>query len=366
MKNELIYQLALRQLPSIGPVLAKNLISYCGGVEAVFSEQLQHLKKIPGIGEHLAKEVYYFKEFDDLHKEVEFMEVNDITSHFYTTKDYPFRLKQVYDAPIILFKKGNAPIESNRMIAVIGTRQCSRQAKEQTIQIVEDLKKYNPTIVSGLAYGVDAAAHKTAVENNLSTLAVLGHGLDRIYPALNKALADKIIEEDGAWLTEFVSNTIPDRENFPKRNRIVAGMVDAVLVVETPDKGGSLITAELAFQYDREVMALPGRNTDVKSRGCNKLIKQNKAHLVETADDIAAILNWDLVHKQGEKQISLPIMLTSDEQIIFETLKLAGGLPIDSLAYKTKLPLSKLAFTLLELEFRNVVRCLPGKRYEVI
>ena len=366
MTNELIYQLALKQLPSIGPVLAKNLISYCGGVEAIFSEKLHHLKKIPGIGEHLAKEVYYFNEFSELQKEIEFMENEGISSHFYTTKDYPFRLKQVYDAPILLFKKGNASIESNRMLAVIGTRQCSRQAKEQTAEIVEELGKYNPTIVSGLAYGVDAAAHKAAVECQIPTIAVLGHGFDRIYPSLNKPLAEKILEENGSWLTEFVHGTIPDRENFPKRNRIVAGMVDAVLVVETPNKGGSLITADLAFQYDREVMALPGRNTDVKSRGCNQLIKQQKAHLVETADDIASILNWDLVNKQSESQISLPIMLTSDEQIIFETLKLSGGLAIDSLAFKTKLPLSKLAFTLLELEFRNVVRCLPGKRYEVI
>lgn len=365
MSESLIYQLALSQIPNIGSVLAKNLVGYCGGVEAVFAEKLSLLRKIPGIGEKLANEVYYFNAFDDLQKEIEFINKNDIQAYFFTDKDYPYRLKQVYNAPVLLFQKGQNELNNIRMLAIIGTRKASQHGKDLTHQIVTELKGYKPTIVSGLAYGIDSYAHKAAVENELPTISVFGHGFDRIYPSQNTNLANKILESNGSWLTEFVTGTIPDRENFPKRNRIVAGMVDAVLVIESPESGGSMITANMAFENDRDVLALPGRPSDVNSKGCHQLIRTNKAQLVESGEGIASALNWDLQVKKSA-QIELPISLGPQEQSIFDALKLYGILDMDRLSSRTRLSPSVLAYKLLEMELNHLIRCLPGKQYELI
>lgn len=365
MSESLMYQLALSQIPNIGSVLAKNLVGYCGGVEAVFAEKLSLLRKIPGIGDVHAKEVYYFNDFDALRKEIEFIEQHHIKTYFFTDKAYPYRLKQVHNAPVLLFQKGDTSLNEVRMLAIIGTRKASQHGKELTQQIVAELQAFQPTIVSGLAYGIDACAHKAAIDNNLSTISVFGHGLDRVYPSQNTNLAHKIIEHQGSWLTEFISGTIPDRENFPKRNRIVAGMVDAVLVVESPESGGSMITAQLAFDNDREVMAIPGRPSDSNSVGCHALIKSNKAQLVTSVEDIAKALNWDLQTKKSP-QIELPISLGPQEQTIFDALKLYGMLDMDRLISRTQLSPSILAYKLLEMEMNHVVRCLPGKQYELI
>ncbi len=365
MSANLIYQLALSQIPGIGPILAKNLVGYCGGVEAVFAEKLSSLKKIPGVGEKIAHDVFYFEDFDSLNKEVEFIQKSNILTYFFTDKSYPYRLKQIHNSPILLFKKGEVDLNNPKLLAIIGTRKCSKYGREKTNQIIEELSHYNPTIVSGLAHGIDSFAHKAAVNSNLKTISVLGHGFDRIYPAINKNLAIKILENNGCWLSEFKSGTKPDRENFPKRNRIVAGMVDAILVIETPTKGGSMITANLGFDYNRDVYALPGRAGDLLSSGCNELIKRQKAHLVESAKDIVELLNWDLVETKKQSQISLPLSLTSDEQVIFEALRENGIVGIDTLSEKVNIGVSKLAFSLLEMEFKNLVRSLPGKQYEL-
>ena len=365
MSESLIYQLALSQIPNIGSILAKNLVGYCGGVEAVFAEKLSLLRKIPGIGEKTAKEVYYFKDFDALHQEIEFLKTNQIKSYFFTDKDYPFRLKQVYNAPVLLFHKEENELNERRMLAVIGTRKATQHGKDITHDIIEELKDYKPTIVSGLAYGIDSYAHKSAIELGLSTISVFGHGFDRIYPSQNTNLANKILESNGSWLTEFVTGTIPDRENFPKRNRIVAGMVDAVLVVESPESGGSIITANMAFENDREVMAIPGRPRDANSMGCHQLIKTNKAHLVDSGEAIAKLLNWDLEVKKTT-QIELPISLGPQEQSIFDALKMYGLLDMDRLSSRTRLSPSVLAYKLLEMEMNHLIRCLPGKQYELI
>ncbi|MCB9263101.1 MAG: DNA-protecting protein DprA [Flavobacteriales bacterium] len=364
-ESTLLYQLALSQIPMVGSVLAKNLVGYCGSVEAIFSESLNGLKKIPGIGEAIAKSVYNFKDFEPLQKEVEFISRHHIKTHFFTEKTYPYKLKQIADAPILLFQKGDFADFENRSLAIVGTRKCSAFGRDITHQIVADLKTYNPTIYSGLAYGVDAFAHKAAVNNNLKTIGVLAHGLDRIYPATHSNLANEMIENGGALITEYKSETNPDRENFPTRNRIVAGLVDAVLVVETAIKGGSMITANLAFGYDRDVFAIPNRPGDDKTAGCNYLIKNNKATLVESAADIAFALGWDIETKKTTKQTTLFVELTTDEQIIVDSLKTNGVLSIDSLSNRTDFSASKLAFLLLELEFKNVVRNLPGKQFEL-
>jgi DNA processing protein len=357
--------LALSQIPNIGSVLAKNLLGYCGGVEAIFSEKLGSLKKIPGIGEKTAQAVYYFNDFDVLKEEVAFIKKHDLKTYFFTDRDYPYRLKQVHDAPVLLFQKGKTDLNDSRMVAVIGTRKTSQYGKDLTESLIEELKDYNPTIISGLAYGIDSYAHKAAVKHNLKTISVFGHGLDRIYPSPNKILAERILTEGGSWLTEFTSGTIPDRENFPKRNRIVAGMVDAVLVIESPLSGGSMITANMAFGNDREVMAVPGRPWDIHSAGCNNLIKTNRAHLIEHGNDVAEILNWDMDVKRSA-QIELPISLGPQEQIIFDALKLHDVLDIDRLSSISQLNPSTLAYKLLEMEMNHMVRSLPGKQYELI
>ncbi|MBO6518081.1 MAG: DNA-processing protein DprA, partial [Bacteroidia bacterium] len=240
----MIYQLALSQVPHIGPVLARNLVAYCGSAEAVFSESFSNLKRIPGIGDKLALEICGFKNFDRLFREVEFINANNIQVDFFTDASYPFRLRQIPGAPVALFRKGGFDLDHNRVLAIIGTRKSSKSSRDAVLGLVKELKSSAPLIVSGLAYGIDSVAHRAAVENGLSTVGVLGHGLDRIYPARNTGLANSMML-NGGLLTEFMSNTKPDRENFPKRNRIVAGLVDAVLVVESPLKGGSVITANL-------------------------------------------------------------------------------------------------------------------------
>lgn len=365
MTTTLLHQMALSQVPGIGPVLAKNLIAYCGGAEGVFHESEAKLIKIPGIGLHAAREINSFSNFDELHKEFEFMEKNDVQATFFTDTLYPYRLKQIPDAPILIYHKGCVDLNAKKAIAVIGTRKCSDHSKAYVNTLLDGLLEFNPLIISGLAYGVDAVAHRSALKLGLDTVGVLGHGLDRVYPGQHTSLANRMVEQ-GGLLTEFKSHTNPDRENFPKRNRIVAGLSDAVLVVETPEKGGSMITANLAFGYDREVMALPGRAGEASFGGCNSLIKTNRAHLVETADDIATILNWDLERKDKPAQIKMPLNLSSEEQTIFDALKGKGQLHIDLLCQTTQISASKLAIRLLELEFQNVVRSLPGKRYELI
>ncbi|MFT5723379.1 MAG: DNA processing protein [Bacteroidia bacterium] len=365
MSEPLIYQLALSQIPNIGSVLAKNLVGYCGGVEAVFSEKLSLLKKIPGIGEATAKSVYYFNDFDALQSEITFINDQNISTYFFTDKRYPYRLKQVHNAPIMLFQKGESALNAGRMLAVIGTRKTSQYGKDLTDKLIDELKDYGPSIISGLAYGIDSYAHKAALKYNLPTISVFGHGLDRIYPSQNTNLANKILESSGCWLTEFHTGTIPDRENFPKRNRIVAGMVDGVIVVESPLAGGSMITANMAFGNDREVMAVPGRPWDGHAMGCNNLIKTQRAHLIENGQDVAEILNWDTDIKQTA-QIELPISLGPQEQIIFDVLKLHDGLDIDRLTSLTNLNPSILAYKLLEMEMKHLIRNLPGKQYRLI
>ncbi len=362
----MIYQLALSQIPLIGPVLARNLVGYCGGAEAVFSEKLSLLRKIPGIGERHAQEVYGFKDFDRIENEIVFLRKNNIKTTFFTEDDYPYRLRQIADAPLMLFRKGDIDLDRQRVIAIVGTRKCTQHSKELTDHLIENLKAYSPIIISGLAYGIDSIAHKSAIKHGLATLGVLGHGLDRIYPGEHKTLAQQMIDSGGGLMTEFMSNSKPDRENFPKRNRIVAGLSDAVLVIETPRKGGSIITANLAFDYDREVMAVPGRGGDPQFGGCNSLIKTHKAHLIEDASDITRILNWDLDKKPKKSQFQLPLDLSSREQLIFETLREHGALDLDILCQKVEVSTSKLAIILLELEFKSVVRCLPGKQYELV
>ncbi len=364
--DDLIYKIALTLVPGVGSVNGKSLVAYCGGVQAVFMEKKRTLIKIPGIGEQTVNALVNHNVFDRAEEELMFIEKNKIKSFFYLDKEYPLRLKQCHDSPLMLYFKGTADLNVPKVVALVGTRKATEYGRDMCRKLVEGLKEYNTLIVSGLAYGIDTWSHKAALDNNLQTVGVLGHGLDRVYPFANRALAEKM-EETGGLLSEYTSNTIPDRENFPMRNRIIAGMSDAVVVVEAGEKGGALITAEIANSYNRDVFAVPGRIGDPHSEGCNKIIKINKAALIQSAKDISYLLNWDDFKIQKKNiQRQLFLNLTPDEELIVNLLKEKGDLDVDTLLAGTMLLPAKAAIILLNMEFEGILRCLPGKVYRLI
>jgi DNA processing protein len=362
---ETLYQIALTLIPGIGDITAKRLVSYCGGVEAVFREKGRNLLKIPNVGDAIAKAVAEANPFARAEKELAFIERYKIQPLFYLSPDYPQRLKQCTDSPVMLYYKGNANLNHEKIVAIVGTRNASEYGKEVTEKLVRDLVSDNVLIASGLAYGIDTSSHKAAVELGLPTVGVLGHGLDRIYPFQNRTLAERMLE-NGGLLTEFLSESKPDRENFPKRNRIIAGMCDALVVVEAAKSGGALITAEIANSYNRDVFAVPGKLTDNYSEGCNYFIKTNKAALLQNADDIRYFMGWKKdasLSKQIQK--SLFIELSGDERVIYDYLNLNGESSMDDLCLTLKLSTSKIAAALLNLEFQGIIRAMPGKRFKL-
>lgn len=361
---ELLYQIALTMIPGIGDINGKRLLSYCGGLEAIFKEKRSALLKIPGIGPVTLKSILNKSVFDQAEKEIRFIEKFMIQSFFYLDEKYPFRLKNCVDGPMMIYYKGNADLNSSKILSVVGTRKASSYGRKMCKEIIEELKDLDVLIVSGLAYGIDTLAHRNALMNELPTLAVLAHGLDRIYPPTNRALAEKMLIK-GGLLTEFRSETKPDRENFPKRNRIVSGLSDATLVIESALKGGALITADIANSYNRDVFAVPGRTTDPYSEGCNFLVKTHRAALVQSAKDIKYILAWDEDERKVKSQKKIFIELNKEEQKIVDLLKENETLGIDLICIKIELPTSKVASTLLNLEFRGVVQCLPGKVFKL-
>lgn len=363
--DELIYKIALTLIPGVGSINGKNLVAYCGGVSAVFMEKKRALLKIPGIGEQTVNSIINQNVFTRAEEELTFIENNRITPLFYLDKDYPVRLKQCNDSPLLLYYKGTSDLNSQKVVAVVGTRKATEYGRDMCRKIIEGLVQYDVLIISGLAYGIDTFSHKAALDFQLETVGVLGHGLDRIYPYANRALAEKMIAK-GGLLSEYLSKTIPDRENFPMRNRIIAGMSDAVVVVEAGESGGALITAEIANSYNRDVFAVPGRIGDQYSAGCNKLIKINKAALIQSAGDIGYLLGWNETQKVSQpKQAKLFTELSAEEELIVEVLK-NGDIEIDSLLIKTAISPSRAASVLLNLEFAGIIRCLPGKVYRLL
>lgn len=365
--NLLVYQIGIDMIPKIGSVNAKRLIAYCGGVEAVFKQTKKSLVKIPGVGEVLASEIANNTVLDKAKREVDFVEKHRIKALFYLDPEYPERLRQCDDCPIVLFIKGNESLNLNqsKIISVVGTRSITDYGKEVCENLIESMavKGHNPIIVSGLAYGVDLCAHKAALKFGLPTVGVLGHGLDTIYPKTHRSVAKDIIGK-GALVTDFPSGTSIDPKNFIKRNRIIAGLTDATLVIESATEGGSLITADIAISYSREVLAVPGKVGMKYSTGCNALIKSNKAALVETIEDIEAQLNWDIPGVAAKPQQRVLFhQLSADEQLVVDALKENGQEIIDVLCFKTKMPMAKISSILLNLEFAGVVKCKPGKLF---
>ena len=364
MTDEILYQIALSKIPNIGPVTAKNLLSYCGSAKGIFQESKSGLEKIPGIGAAKAEIILQAKDLKPAERELTFIEKHGIQPIFFSDEQYPRRLKQIESAPIILFYKGSASLNPTRTVGIVGTRTPTDQGRILTEKLVEGLKNYGVTIISGLAYGIDAITHRKSVEHSIENIGVLGHGLDMLYPGEHRELASKMIHH-GGLLTEFPSNTNPDKENFPMRNRIIAGMCDALIVIESKVKGGSIITAEFANDFNKDVFAVPGRPTDEYSGGCNAMIKKHKAFLLEKIDDLLYIMRWDEIDKKKSIQSRLFVELSPEEQKIVDQLRNVSDLSIDELCYRLQCPSSQIAPVLLQLEFSGVLRSLPGKRYMI-
>lgn len=366
-EKELPYQIGLTLLPSIGDVLAKNLLSYCGSASEVFKTKEKLLQKIPGIGETYAKQIVKNKQvLERAEEEVEFIRKYKIKPLFFSDEDYPQRLKYCNDAPVLLYYKGNANLNTDKIVAVVGTRQPDDYGKELTKQFIADLKGSEVMVVSGLAYGIDVHAHKYALDNSLETVGVVAHGLDRVYPGAHAGIAKKMLKQ-GGMLTDFMSGTNPDAVNFPKRNRIVAGICDALVVVQSKREGGSLITATIANSYNKDVFAFPGKAGDVLSEGCNGLIKRNKAALVESAADLLDAMNWvKEPAKPIKKQMPLLISLSEEEQKIAKAFSQKKQLHLDEICYASEMTVSVVSTLLLQLEFSNLIKSKPGKVYEFL
>jgi len=368
MIQDLKYKIALSLIPKVGHVIAKKLVSYIGSYEGVFKESKKNLLSIPGIGEILAQSIIKSDALSKAEDELEFIVKHKISTSFYLDKEYPERLKYCDDAPILVYSKGDANFNNRKVLSVVGTRKATHQGIAFCEKLIQELaeRNHNPIIVSGLAYGIDAVAHRSALKNNLQTIAVLGHGLDIIYPASHKSLAKDIIK-NGSLITDFPSKSIRDKNNFIKRNRIIAGLSDATIVIESGKTGGSLITADIANSYNRDVFALPGRITDQYSVGCNNLIKTNKAAMLTSVQDIEYLLGWDVAEKKEcSVQRNLFVDLTDEERVMVDILSKNDNVSIDGLCVKCNMPTSKVSPILLALEFKGIVRPLPGKIYRLI
>lgn len=362
-KDDIYYTLALTLVPGIGPVNARSLISYCGSAAAVFKAAKRKLISIPGVGAATAEAIVGHTAFERAADEMLFIEKHSIECLLYTSPRYPQRLRNCVDAPPLLFFTGTGDLNNEKVIGIVGTRNATGYGKKICEELIENLKEYNFLMVSGLAYGIDIAAHKACVKKDVATVGVVAHGLDRIYPQVHSETARKM-QNKGGVLSEFISDTQPDRQNFPKRNRIVAGMVDALIVVETATDGGAIITPALANTYNRDVLAFPGNIESPYSKGCHYLIKTNRAQLVENAADIADIMNWNEKPVKPKLQRQLFLEFSPEEKLIYEALK-EKELAIDELSSMVPLSPSTLASNLLNLEFQNIIVSLPGKRYKL-
>lgn len=363
--KQLQYQIALSLIPGIGCINAKTLVAYVGSVEGIFFEKESKLKKIPGIGEVTAKSIVNQNVLSRAEEEVVCIEKHRIQTFFYLDESYPYRLKRCSDAPLVLYSKGNINLNKQQMVAVVGTRNASSYGRECCQLLIDSMaKRSGYCVVSGLAYGIDIAAHKACLKAGVPTLGVLAHGLDQVYPKLHKNTAEKMLH-NGGLVTDFLCNSELNRKNFVKRNRIIAGLCDATVVVESAEQGGSLVTADIADSYNRDVFVFPGRATDPYSRGCNKLIRENKACLIENLDDLEYFMSWQSeIDKPRRIQRQLFVELTPDEEKIIDALGDQEQY-IDQLCQQCQLPMSKVSSLLLELEFKGMLLSLPGKMYRL-
>lgn len=363
--QDLFYLLALMKVDGVGDIMAKKLLNHCGNAEAIFKSKTNQIAAIDGVGSVMLKNIKDKAIFEKANQELEFIRKNDIKISFFQDETYPDRLKHCIDSPVLIFTGGNIDLKNKKIISIVGTRQITSYGTEFCRKLIEDLAPLDPVIVSGFAYGVDIVAHQFAMDYKLQTIGVLAHGLNQVYPKAHKKYMAKM-EENGGFITEFWSTSNPDKENFVRRNRIVAGISEATIVIESADKGGSLITANLANDYNRDVFAVPGRVTDRYSQGCNDLIKTQKASLLSSAADLIYVLNWDIEKKPKNIQKQLFIDLEPDEQKIYDFLLKNGKELLDTIALECDFPVFKISGILLNMELKGVIRPLPGKLFEAI
>ncbi len=365
-QDELIAILRLQHIPNIGDITAKKLISHCGSANAIFEDKVHHLLKIDGIGTLILKELHHTIHLEAAVAEHSYIIENSIEYTYFEDKDYPRHLKHCIDAPILMFKSGNMDLKEKRMISIVGTRNITSYGSAFCEELIQDLAFLNPVIVSGFAYGVDICAQKAAIKHNLQTIGCLAHGLNQVYPKTHSKYVHAV-EKNGGFFTEFWSTSNPDRENFLKRNRIIAGLSEATIVLESAERGGSLVTADIANSYNRDVFALPGRVQDKYSLGCNNLIKQQKAHMITSAADLIYLMGWEIEEKKSKTvQKQLFIELNEIEKAIYSHLQKEGKQLLDSIALDCQLPVFKVSSTLLNMEMKGVIRPLPGKLFEAI
>jgi DNA processing protein len=364
-EQNLFYLLALLRVEGVGDIMAKKLVANFGNAQAVFAAKPSQIAAVDGVGAVLLKNLKDKVVFEKASRELEFISKNNIKASFFQDNDYPDRLKHCIDAPVLVFSAGNMNLENRRIISIVGTRQITSYGVEFCKKLIEDLVPLDPVIVSGFAYGVDIVAHQLAMDNELQTIGVLAHGLNQIYPKAHKKYMAKM-EENGGFITEFWSTANPDKENFVRRNRIVAGMSEATIVIESADRGGSLITANLANDYNRDVFAVPGRVTDKYSQGCNQLIKTQKANVLTCAADLVYMLNWDIDSNAKPVQKQLFVELEPEEQRIYDFLLKNGKELLDIIALQCEFPIYKISGILLNMELKGVIRPLPGKLFEAI
>lgn len=362
--DERIYQLSLTRIPDIGSVLNKQLVEYFGTASAIFRASKKELAAVEGIGEVRAAQIKKFTDHTSSELELKHIDKHRLTQLFITDKQYPSRLKNCPDPPLVLFYKGNRSLNPSKIISIIGSRNATDYGRMVTEQLIQALQPYDVMIVSGLAHGIDAIAHRSAIQYQLPTIGVLAHGFQTIYPPAHRSLAKEMIQQ-GGLLTEFWFEALPDRHHFPQRNRIVAGLSDATIVIETAIKGGSMITADLAFQYDRDVFAVPGRIYDHRSSGCLQLIAQNKATAFIDTEQLITSLGWLETKKKKNPQKQLFPDLTADEQKIVSILSVQPTIHIDELYLASQLSSSSMAAAILNLEIQNIIIQLPGKRYQL-
>ncbi len=367
MDEEKIYQVALSMVPGIGDINAKSLLSYCGNAEEVFKCARSRLSAIPGIGQVTARAIKEYGDFDKAGREVERCRKSGVEILFYTDKKYPKKLKQAPDGPIILYFKGKTDLNQSKVVAIVGTRRSTAYGREFVDQLVSGLSEHQALIVSGLAYGIDIQAHRAALKNGLPTVGVMASGLDIIYPAIHKPTANEMLE-NGGLISENRLGVLPEAHLFPARNRIIAGMADAVIVIEAARRGGALITAEIANSYNRDVFAVPGNLDRNYSVGCNNLIKSHKAHLLTGIRDLEYIMNWDKGNESETKSIrDIDWDALNDEEagIIRVLLEQQKALLMDELSWRTQIPINKLAVNLLNLELQGIVKSLQGNKYKL-
>ncbi|QTE21527.1 DNA-processing protein DprA [Polaribacter cellanae] len=366
MKEEkLLAILRLQKSKAVGDILAKKLIVNVGDVVQIFKEKPTTLSKINGIGNYALKHLFDEKNVKSAEQELKYLQDHKIDYSYFLDDDYPTNLQHCIDSPILLFKDGNIDFSNNKIISIVGTRNMSSYGRDFCNKLIEDLAIHNPIIVSGFAYGVDICAHKASIKNKLQTIAVLAHGLEEIYPKVHKKYINQV-NENGGFLTEFWHEETPLRENFLKRNRIVAGISTATIIIESAEKGGSLVTADIANSYDRDVFAVPGRTTDIYSKGCNNLIKNNRAQLLTSANDIVKMLNWDIQEKPKSIQKQLFVELNENEQKIYDLLHEKGPQLLDVISLECNIPIYQLSSILLQMEMKGVSKPLPGKLFELV